>query len=149
MFLDNRLLDIKDFEEEGGNSPVRVGGHIPKSFIAFLAARMLKLHMAYEAPVGKHLYFLFEELLDIPDFGRHEVRMPRRYMLAIVYLARHPKASFRTAGKALGVAPSTISRWMQEDHFRWLLDNLRNNPQLLRGTEEHYQRDLPYEIDDL
>ena len=125
----SHLDESKDRTQKGEHALVRRGGVIPKNFINYVAIQILSSYVLASKPVTLDLWMLFVSLTGYEDYGQNEARRPRHRSDAMLYRAGHPNSSAREIAKAVGVAPSTVSRWLNEDkHFNWFVERLREHP---------------------
>ena len=90
------------------------GAFLPDSLIGNFAYRMLRACGRNGLPPPPERVELMQLLLkqDRPP-QRSERRFEKR-MNAINYLREHPGAGVREIAQAVGVAPSTVSRWKKQ-----------------------------------
>ena len=125
----SQLDENKDRTQKGEHALVRRGEVMPKTFMNYVAIQMLQSYVLTSKPVVLDLWMLFVVLTGYEDYGQNEARLPQHRLDAIVYRAGHPDAGVREIAKAVGVAPSTVSRWLHDDkHFNWFVERLRGNP---------------------
>ena len=95
----------------------------------YVATQMLLSYVLTSKPVVFDLWMLFGDLTGYEDYGQNEARLPQHRSDAIIYRAGHPNSSAREIAKAVGVAPTTVGRWLRDDkHFNWLVERLREQP---------------------
>lgn len=116
-------MELETLKKAGKKAPVRVGGLLPRSTIAFIAYDLLR---GYEAsPPGPYLLDLISELLDIPRHTDEGVRQfAARYRAAHI-IAQAPHLESRTIAEELGVDPSSLSRWRRETKFQEMVSRIR------------------------
>jgi hypothetical protein len=105
-----------------GAAPVRVGGELPQSVISELAADLLEGCHDNGVPPGLELTLLIRELLSASKQKSGMSRKVRQREDAIFALALHPEIGVRELAKIVGVAPSTVSKWIRDDQefMQWV-----------------------------
>jgi len=97
--------------ERGDTQLVERGEHLPDSLISNFAYRMVQAcHRESQAPPEE----LVELLQLVLGQDRPPAKSDRRYIQrleAIQYVRQHPDAGVRQIAAAVGVSPSTVSRW--------------------------------------
>ena len=93
------------------------GEALPDSLIGNYAYRMLRACARNHVPPPNELADLMQLLL---KQDRPPQRSERRYvkrMDALNYVREHPGAGVREIAQAVGVAPSTVSRWRKQNRI--------------------------------
>ena len=112
--LSGNLVQRETLTRQGETHLVVRGEFLPDSLIGNFAYRMLRACSRNGLPPPTELVDLMQLLLkqDRPP-QRSERRFVKR-MDAINYLREHPGAGVREIARAVGVAPSTVSRWKKQ-----------------------------------
>lgn len=98
-----------------GNSPVRSGGHLPHSTIAYIAFDLLQSYTV--APPGPHLQELIRALLKLSTAQQDQVGSYIAKEKAAYILAQSPELSLSTIADVVDVDRTTVSRWTKEEKF--------------------------------
>jgi hypothetical protein len=119
FFLMLELMRLKGSK----NAPVRAGGKLPRSTIAFLAWDLLTSYRV--SPPGPYLKKLLSLLLEIPrPRGKELNRFAARYQAAFI-LAEAPDLDDQTIADELGVDRTSVLRWRKERDFQQRVSNIR------------------------
>jgi len=112
--LSGNLVQRETLTRQGETHLVVRGEFLPDSLIGNFAYRMLRACGRNGLPPPTELVDLMQLLL---KQNRPPQRSERRFvkrMDAINYLREHPGAGVREIARAVGVAPSTVSRWKKQ-----------------------------------
>ena len=112
--LSGNLVQRETRTRQGETQLVVRGEALPYSLIGNYAYRMLRACARNQVPPPNGLADLMQLLL---KQDRPPQRSERRYvkrMDALNYVREHPGAGVREISQAVGVAPSTISRWRKQ-----------------------------------
>ena len=115
--LSGNLVNREKRIRQGETHLVVRGEFLPDSLIGNFAYRMLRACSRNGLPPPTELVDLMQLLL---KQDRPPQRSERRYvkrMDAINYLREHPGAGVREIAQAVGVAPSTVSRWRKQNRI--------------------------------
>ena len=115
-----------------------------ESFVRYLSVELLRLYAVVRKPVDINICDLFEELFGTASFGLKDSRTPYKRILAILYMAKSSNAGIRETARAIGIDARTVHAWVhQDEHFKYMVESLRENPEPLRVMSELYKDDLP------
>ena len=112
--LSGNLVQRETRTRQGETQLVVRGEALPDSLIGNYAYRMLRACARNHVPPPNELADLMQLLL---KQDRPPQRSERRYvkrMDALNYVREHPGAGVREIAQAVGVAPSTVSRWKKQ-----------------------------------
>lgn len=97
-------------------APVRAGGLLPRSIIAFVAHDLLR-NYDVTSP-GPYLMELISDLLGISQPRDEDVEYYTSREKAAYILAQAPHMSSEVVAKAVGVDRTSLSRWKKEPRFQ-------------------------------
>ena len=115
--LSGNLVNREKRIRQGETHLVVRGEFLPDSLIGNFAYRMLRACARNHVPPPNELTDLMQLLL---KQDRPPQRSERRYvkrMEALNYVREHPGAGVREIAQAVGVAPSTVSRWRKQNRI--------------------------------
>ncbi|MET4024384.1 hypothetical protein [Bradyrhizobium sp. S3.2.12] len=104
-------------------SPVRSGGLLPPSTVAYIAFDLLQSYTA--APPGPFLQRLIYDLLKIPTISDKELRERAAKERAAYMVAQAPSLSAKLIAELLQVDRRTIDRWKKNEEFNSRVTELR------------------------
>lgn len=107
-----------------GNAPVRAGGLLPPSTIAYIAFDLLQSYIV--APPGPHLQRLIQGLLKLSSAGDEAVGSYISRQKAAYILAQAPDLSSSSIAELVDVNRTTVSRWTKEPKFQARVSQLRD-----------------------
>lgn len=119
FFLRQEVQALK----ETGNSPVRSGGRLPHSTIAYIAFDLLQSYTV--APPGPHLQELIRALLKLSTAPKDQVGSYIAKEKAAYILAQSPELGLSTIASVVDVDRTTVSRWTKEEKFIARVSQLR------------------------
>jgi hypothetical protein len=119
FFLSIELRALKGAQA----APVRVGGRLPRSTIAFIAQDLLQNYTV--SPPGPYLQELIFDLLNIPRPSAEEVEQYAARERAVYIVAQMPKLSSEIIAKQVGVDRTSLSRWKNEKRFQERVSQIR------------------------
>ena len=119
FFLSIELSALK----RARGAPVRVGGHLPRSTIAFIAHDLLQNYTV--SPPGPYLQELISDLLKVPRPSKEEVELYAARERAAFILAQVPNLSSEIIAKKVGVDRTSLSRWRKEKRFQERVSQVR------------------------
>lgn len=99
-----------------GNSPVRSGGRLPPSTIAYIAFDLLEGYTV--APPGPYLQRLIRDLLKLSTAAQDQVSSYTSQQKAAYIMAQAPDLSLSSIASLAGVDRKTVSRWTREPEFK-------------------------------
>ena len=115
--LSGNLVQRETRTRQGETQLVVRGQALPDRLIGNYAYRMLRAGARNHVPPPNELADLMQLLL---KQDRPPQRSERRYvkrMEALNYVREHPGAGVREIAQAVGVAPSTVSRWRKQNRI--------------------------------
>jgi hypothetical protein len=104
-------------------SPVRSGGLLPPSTIAYIAFDLLQSYTV--APPGPYLQRLIAELLKIPAVSDDELRLRAAKQRAAYIVAQAPNLSAELIAELVEVDRRSIDRWKKDEAFEAQVTELR------------------------
>jgi hypothetical protein len=110
--------DRDSMEREGKTHLVRRQQAVPDSFINELALQMLGALMESDLPVSQPLYVLLRVQMNAGGYPANAPRDMHARKLAAIILGSDSSIAIRRLARALGVNPSTISRWRNDPKFQ-------------------------------
>jgi hypothetical protein len=119
FFLSQELQALK----EAGNAPVRSGGRLPHSTIAYIAFDLLQGYIV--APPGPYLQRLIHGLLKLSPAAQEQVSSYISKEKAAYILAQAPDLSLSFIAGLVDVDRTTVSRWTKEQKFQVRVSQLR------------------------
>ena len=111
VVLSNDIRHRKTKSQRGDSQLVARGEHLPESLTSNFAYRMVQACHREGQALPKDLVELLQLIL---KQDRPPAKSDRRYIQrleAIQFVRQNPKAGVRQIAAAVGVAPSTVSRW--------------------------------------
>lgn len=109
---------------ENGNAPVRTGGLLPPSTIAYIAFDLLQSYIV--APPGRYLQRLIQGLLKLSTAADEAVSSYISREKAAYILAQAPDLSSSSIAGLVDVNRTTVSRWTKEPKFQARVSQLRD-----------------------
>lgn len=109
--------------KEMPTSPVRSGGLLPPSTIAYIAFDLLQSYTI--APPGPFLQRLIAELLKIPAISDNELRLRAAKQRAAYIVAQAPNLKADRIAELLEVDRRSIDRWKKDEEFEARVAELR------------------------
>lgn len=119
--------------KEIGNSPVRTGGRLPYSTIAYIAFDLLQGYTV--APPGPNLQKLIQGLLRLSTAAEEQVSTYVSKEKAAYILAQAPHAALDFIARVVDVDRTTVSRWTKEQKFKARISQLREFMKSPRWTQ--------------
>ncbi|MCA1470329.1 hypothetical protein I6F09_20790 [Bradyrhizobium sp. IC3195] len=109
--------------KETGNSPVRSGGRLAYSTIAYIAFDLLQGYTV--APPGPYLQKLIQGLLKLSTAAEEQVSTYVSKEKAAYILAQAPHLGLGFIASVVDVDRTTVSRWTKEQKFKARISQLR------------------------
>lgn len=109
--------------KETGSSPVRSGGRLPRSTMAYIAFDLLESYTM--APPGPYLQKLIHGLLELSIAKKEEVSSYISKEKAAYMLAQAPQLSLAMIASVVDADRTTVSRWTKEHKFKARVSQLR------------------------
>lgn len=134
---------------ETRSSPVRSGGRLPHSTMAYIAFDLLESYTV--APPGPYLQKLIRGLLKLATAAQDQVSSYISKEKAAYILAQAPELSVGFIASMVDVDRTTVSRWTKEDKFKARVSRLREfmkSPEWtqMRQKEHSFQCiEVPYQ----